>query len=215
MFVGTFDGSRLSLADIHRFANEPVTLAGTLHWDVLRLFGEITAGIRRAGLAGPLASVGIDTWGVDFGLLDVRGRLLANPVHYRDLRTDGMVEAACAVVPREEIYATTGIQFMAINTLYQLLSMVRAVDPLLGQADRLLMMADLFGYFLSGSTVAEYTNASTSQCLDAGARDWARPMLDRLGIPTAMFPEVVDPGTVLGPLRAELADLGLGLPGRD
>jgi sugar (pentulose or hexulose) kinase len=212
VLVGTFDGSRLSLADVHRFANVPVTLAGTLHWDVLRLFGEITAGIRRAGQAGPLASVGIDTWGVDYGFLDVRGRLLANPVHYRDRRTDGMVEAACAVVPREEIYATTGIQFMGINTLYQLFSMARASDPLLGQAGQLLLMPDLFGYFLSGLAVAEYTNASTSQCLDAGTRDWARPMLDRLGIPTALFPGVVDPGTVLGPLRAELAD-SAGLAG--
>ena len=210
--VGTFDGSHLSLVDIHRFANVPVTVAGTRHWDVLRLFGEIAAGIRAAGLAGPLASVGIDTWGVDFGLLDTRGRLLANPVHYRDRRTEGMVEAASAIVPREQIYATTGIQFMPINTLYQLLSMVRANDPLLGQAERLLMMPDLFGYFLSGSAVGEYTNASTSQCLDAGTRDWARPMLDRFAIPTALFPEIVDPGTVLGPLRAELAD-SAGLAG--
>jgi rhamnulokinase len=206
VLVGSFDGSHLSITDVHRFGNVPVSLGGTLYWDFLRLFGEVTAGLRRAGAAGPIASVGVDTWGVDFGLVDARGRLLANPVHYRDLRTEGMVEAACGVVPRDEIYAVTGIQFMPINTLYQLYSMVRAKDPLLGQADRLLLMADLFAHFLSGASVAEYTDATTSQCLDAVARDWARPMLDRLGIPTAMLPEIVDPGTDLGSLRPELAD---------
>lgn len=211
VLVGTFDGSSLSLTDIHRFANAPVTLGDTLHWDFLRLFGEVSAGIRRAGMDGPITSVGIDTWGVDFGLLDSRGRLLANPVHYRDLRTQGMVSAACAVVPREEIYASTGIQLIAINTLYQLLSMVRTNDPVLRLAGRLLLMPDLFGYFLSGLPVAEHTNASTTQCLDPGTRDWARPLLDRLGIPTAMLPEIVESGTLLGPLRGDLAgSTGLG-----
>ena len=169
-----------------------------MHWDALRLFGDITAGLRKAGAAGDVASVGVDTWGVDFGLLDERGRLLANPVHYRDARTDGMVERAFALVPRDEIYATTGIQFMAINTVYQLLAMASADDPLLRHADRLLMMADLFAHFLSGASVAEYTLASTSQALDARARDWARPMLERLGIPTRLLPEIVAPGTVVG-----------------
>jgi rhamnulokinase len=204
--VGTFDGERLALEDVHRFPNVPVTLAGTLHWDFLRLFGDVIAGLRRAAAAGPVASVGVDTWGVDFGLLDARGRLLANPVHYRDRRTEGMPDLAFAVVPRDEIYAATGIQFMPINTLYQLFSMVRAGDPLLGQADRLLMMADLFHHFLAGSAVAEYTNASTSQCLDPITRDWARPLLERFDIPTGILPPVVAPGTILGPLRADVAD---------
>ncbi len=203
--VGSFDGERLALEDVHRFPNVPVTLAGTLHWDFLRLFGEVTAGLRRAAAGGPVASVGVDTWGVDFGLLDARGRLLANPVHYRDRRTEGMPDHAFAVVPREEIYAATGIQFMPINTLYQLYSMVRAGDPLLGQADRLLMMADLFHHFLAGTAVAEYTNASTSQCLDPVARDWARPLLARFGIPTGILPPIVAPGTVLGAVRADVA----------
>jgi rhamnulokinase len=208
--IGTFDGGRLALEEVHRFPNVPVTLAGTLHWDFLRLFGEVTAGLRKAAGGGPVASVGVDTWGVDFGLLDARGRLLANPVHYRDRRTEGMPDHAFAVVPRAEIYAATGIQFMPINTLYQLLSMVRAGDPLLGQADRLLMMADLFHHFLAGTAVAEYTNASTSQCLDPVTREWARPLLDRLGIPTGILPPIVAPGTVLGPVRADVAaDTGL------
>ena len=208
--VGTFDGGRLALQDVHRFANVPVTLAGTLHWDFLRLFGDVTAGLRRVAAGGPVASVGVDTWGVDFGLLDDRGRLLGNPVHHRDARTAGMPDLAFATVPREEIYRATGIQFMPINTLFQLLSMARAGDPQLRQADRLLMMGDLFAHFLCGSSVAEYTNASTSQCLDPFARDWARPLLERLGIPTGFFPEIVQPGTVLGPLRPDVAaDTGL------
>ncbi len=203
--VGTFDGGRLSLDDAHRFANVPVAVGGTLHWDFLRLFGEVLTGLRRAAQGGPVDAVGVDTWGVDFGLLDTRGRLLANPVHYRDGRTSGMLEAAAALVPRAEIYNATGIQFMPINTLYQLLSMVRADDPLLGQADRLLMMGDLFAHFLSGSMVAEYTNVSTSQCLDCRTHTWARPLLERLGIPTHFLPELTEPGTVLGPVRADVA----------
>ena len=206
VLVGTFDGGRLAIEDVHRFPNVPVTAAGTMHWDALRLFGDITSGLRKAGAVGDVASIGVDTWGVDFALLDERGRLLANPVHYRDARTDGMVERAFSLVPRGEIYATTGIQFMAINTVYQLLAMASADDPLLRHADRLLMMADLFAHFLSGASVAEYTLASTSQALDARARDWARPMLERLGIPTGLLPEIVAPGTDVGGLTGALAD---------
>ncbi|HEY5433605.1 MAG TPA: rhamnulokinase family protein [Candidatus Limnocylindrales bacterium] len=209
--VGTFDGGRLALDVVHRFPNVPVTLAGTLHWDFLRLFGDVVAGLRRAAAGGPVASVGVDTWGVDFGLLDERGRLLGNPVHYRDARTAGMPELAFSTVPREEIYRATGIQFMSINTLYQLLSMVRAGDPMLRHADRLLMTGDLFAHFLCGSSVAEYTNASTSQCLDPFTRDWARPLLERLGIPSGFLPEIVQPGTVLGSLLPDVAEAaGLG-----
>jgi rhamnulokinase len=205
VLVGTFDGGRLTLEDVHRFPNVPVTVAGTLHWDALRLFGDITTGLRKAGAAGDVASVAVDTWGVDFGLIDERGRLLANPVHYRDARTDGMVERAFGRVPKDEIYGVTGIQFMAINTVYQMLAMAEAGDPLLRHADRLLMMADLFAHFLSGASVAEYTLASTSQALDARARDWARPLLECLGIPTGLLPEIVGPGTVVGGLVGDLA----------
>jgi rhamnulokinase len=208
--VGRFDGGRLVLEDAHRFANVPVTLGGTLHWDVLRLFGDIVAGLRRAGTGGAVTSIGVDTWGVDFGLIDGRGRLLGNPVHYRDARTAGMPDLAFATVPRDEVYRATGIQLMPINTLFQLYSMVRSGDPLLRAADRLLMMGDLFAHFLCGSSVAEYTNASTSQCLDPFARAWARPLLERLGIPTGFLPEIVQPGTVLGPLLpAVAAETGL------
>jgi rhamnulokinase len=210
--VGRFDGERLDLAEAHRFPNVPVALGGTLYWDLPRLFGDVLDGLRAARAGGPVASVAVDTWGVDFGLLDRRGRLLANPVHYRDARTDGMIEVACALVPREEIYRTTGIQFMPINTLYQLLAMVRSDDPLLDAADRILMMGDLFSHFLAGGAVAEYTNATTSQCLDPTTRDWARPMLERLGIPPRLFPSIVEPGTRIGPLRSDVAE-ATGLDG--
>ncbi|MFI5042750.1 MAG: rhamnulokinase family protein, partial [Acidimicrobiales bacterium] len=209
--VGTFDGARLGLEDVHRFPNVPVALAGTLHWDFLRLFGDVIAGLRRAATGGPVTSIGVDTWGVDFGLLDGRGRLLGNPVHYRDGRTAGMPELAFATVPRGEIYAATGIALLPINTLFQLLAMARAGDPQLAQADRLLLMGDLVAHFLCGSSVAEYTNASTSQCLDPFTRDWARPLLERLGIPTGFLPEIVQPGTVLDALRPDIGEeAGLG-----
>lgn len=209
--VGVFDGDRMTLEEAHRFANVPVRMAGTLHWDALRLWGDIETGLRKAAATGPIASVAVDSWGVDFGLLDERGRLLANPVHYRDQRTDGIPERVFELVPREEVYRTTGIQVMAINTLYQLAAMAFDRDPLLEQADRLLPMADLFTAFLSGARVAEYTLATTTQCLDARRRDWARAMLERIGIPTTLLPEVAAPGTRLGPLLPELAGAaGLG-----
>ena len=205
--VGTFDGDRLALEDVHRFPNVPVTLAGTLHWDFLRLFGDVTAGLRRAA-AGRVRGVRRrrhrGAW-TSASSMPAAGSWPTRSTTGIGARR-GCLDLAFAVVPRDEIYAATGIQMMPINTLYQLWSMVRAGDPLLGQADRLLMMADLFHHFLAGSTVAEYTNASTSQCLDPIARDWARPLLERFGIPTAILPPVVAPGTILGSLREEIAD---------
>ncbi len=204
--VGRFDGDQLSIEPVHRYPNVPVRMGGTLYWDFPRQFGDILGGLERAAVDGPVASVAVDTWGVDYGFIDARGRLMANPVHYRDTRHEKMPEVAFGIVPREEVYAATGIQFMSINTLFQLLSEVRAGDPLLEQADRLLMMPDLFNHFLCGSNVAEYTEATTSQCLDPWTRDWARPLLDRLGIPTHFLPEVVPPGTILGELLPGVAE---------
>jgi rhamnulokinase len=210
--VGRFDGGRLSIEPVHRYENVPVRLGGTLYWDFPRQFGDIVAGLAKAAADGPVDSVAVDTWGVDYGFIDARGRLLANPVHYRDARHEKMVEEAWAIVPRDELYAATGIQFMSINTLFQLLSEARAGDPNLAAADRLLMMPDLFNHFLCGSVVAEYTEATTSQCLDPWTRDWARPLFDRLGIPTHFLPEVVMPGTILGELLPEVAE-ATGLAG--
>ena len=180
-----------------------------LHWNVLGLFEELKAGLRKARAeAGPggLAAAGLDTWGVDFGLLDARGDLLGNPFHYRDSRTDGMMEKAWAVTGREAIFEATGIQFMQINSLFQLLALKRRGAPALEAAQTFLTMPDLFNYWLTGRKVSEFSIATTTQCYDPRARDWARPLLERLGIPTRIFPEIVPTGTVLGELLPWVAE---------
>jgi rhamnulokinase len=213
VFLGTFDGERLSVEEIHRFPNVPVRVQGTLYWDILRLFEGVREGLLRAARVsgGRIASVGVDTWGVDFALLDRQGRLIGNPVHYRDRRTEGMMERVFQRIPREEIYRRTGIQFMPINTLYQLFAMVAREDPWLEIAHTFLTIPDLFHYWLSGVKACEFTNATTTQCYDPLAGDWAWDLLGRLGIPTHLFPEILPPGTILGPLQPELAQ-ELGLP---
>lgn len=201
--LGTLgEEGRLSLEEIHRFANGPVTLPDGLHWDVLRLWNDIKIGIGQA--AGKrrlnLSSIALDTWGVDFGLLDRQGALLGNPFHYRDSRTDGMLPEAFQRMPREDIFQSTGIQFMQINTLYQLLAMVLGKSPLLDAAQSLVMIPDLFNYWLSGILTSEFTDATTTQCYDPLNRKWAWPVLEALGIPKHLFQPVTQPGTILGPL---------------
>jgi rhamnulokinase len=213
VMLGRFDGSVLALEEAHRFPNIPVLVAGTLHWDILRIWSEIKHGLaicgRQAG--GPLASIGVATWAVDFGLLGTDGALLGNPVHYRDARTQGMIEAACSRVPRAEIFAQTGIQFLSINTLYQLLALQAQASPALEAAARLLTIPDLLNYWLCGAAVNEFTNATTTQCYNPNTGEWAWDLLDRLGLPRRVFGPVVQPGTLLGSLRPELA-AELGLP---
>ncbi len=206
--VGRFDGSVLALEDIHRFPNGPVRLRDSIYWDTLRLFSEIKQGMSSAIREHSCRpdSLGIDTWGVDFALLDRRGELVGNPLHYRDRRCEGMLEAAFSRVPRAKIFEQTGIQFMQINTLYQLLSMALGGSGALAAARTMLMMPDLFGYWLTGTTGSERTIASTSQCLDPNAGTWALPLLEGLGIPTHIFPQIVEPGTVLGPLLPSVAE---------
>jgi rhamnulokinase len=205
--VGHLAGDRLRLEEIHRFPNGPVQVLDSLHWDVLRLWTEIKHGLGLAARAygRDLLSAGLDTWGVDFGLLAADDTLLGNPYHYRDRRTDGMMDAAFRVAPRDEIYRRTGIQFMQINSLYQLLAMARAGSPALAAARTFLNMPDLFNFWLSGRKASEFTIATTSQCYDPRAGDWARDMLARLGIPPHIFGEVVPPGTVLGAVRPAVA----------
>ena len=205
--VGQFDGKRLvqtpePLNEVYRFPNVPVRLPDGLHWDVLRLWSDVKQGLTSAlrRYTGNLAAVGLDTWGVDFALLDRTGALVGNPYHYRDARTDGMMEQAFRYVPRDEIFARTGIQFMPINTLYQLFSMVVHKSPELDVAQTFLTMPDLLNHWLTGHQVCEFSNATTTQCYDPNADDWALPMLERLGIPTHLFPRVVQPGTLLGQL---------------
>ena len=212
VLLARWDGARFALEELHRFPNGPVDLLGRLHWNTLGLFGEIKAGMARyaAQTGAPLAGVGIDTWGVDFALLDRNGKLLGNPFHYRDARNNGMMEAAFAEVPSAEIFGKTGIQFMQINTLFQLFAMRYHSDAQLELADTLLMMPDLLHYWLTGRKAAEYTIASTSQMLDARSRGWATGLLARLGLPTHILPPIVEPGAVLGPiLPAIMAEAGL------
>ena len=216
--VGRLDGGKLVLKELHRFPNGPVRVLGALgrdhlHWDILRLFAEMKAALARyVGEYGPqLTGMGVDTWGVDFGLLDAQGALLGYPYHYRDQRTEGMFEQAFRRVPREEVFERTGIQFMEINTLYQLLSMRRSGDATLDAARTFLMMPDLFNYWLTGVQACEFSDATTTQCFDPRAGTWARGLLGRLGLPTDIFREVVPPGTVIGDLRADLGEeVGLG-----
>jgi rhamnulokinase len=206
--LGRFDGGRLTLVDVHRFPNGPVRLRDSIYWDTLRLYSEIKQGISSAirDHACKPDSIGIDTWGVDFGLLDQRGELLGNPYHYRDRRCNGMLEAAFGRVPQAEIFEQTGIQFMQINTIYQLLAMALDGSPALAAARTMLMMPDLFSYWLTGMMRSERTIASTSQCLNPNTGVWALPLLDRLGIPTHIFPDIIEPGTVLGPLLPSVAE---------
>jgi rhamnulokinase len=196
-----FDGERVHLQEGKRFPNVPLQSAGSLQWDADGLREDVLAGLRSVG---EFRSVGIDTWGVDFALLDHSGNLLGNPGHYRDERTRGMIERATARVPRQEIYRRTGIQFLEINTLYQLLALVLAGGAQLRDADRLLTMPALIGLWLTPDSVDEFTDATTTQCYDPVAGAWAMDLLEKLGIPTHIFGPVVQPGTVLGPIREEL-----------
>jgi rhamnulokinase len=209
VMLGRWDGRRFALHELHRFPNDPVPVLGHLHWDVLRLWQDILAGIARyaAQEDAPLAGIGIDTWAVDFALLDSAGRLLGNPYHYRDRRTDGMPEYVDGRVASAQIYAQTGIQRMPINTLYQFVSMRQTGDPQLAAAETLLLIPDLFHYWLTGRRVAEYTNATTTQFLDARGRGWATELLEALELPSRILPPVVAPGTLLGDLLPELRAL--------
>ncbi|NJD01040.1 MAG: rhamnulokinase [Ruminiclostridium sp.] len=211
--LGKFDGNRLELSEIHRFANEPVMVGDSLYWDILRLFHEMKQGILKCAAGGckDMASIGIDTWGVDFGLLDSAGKLLGNPYHYRDGNTGGMIEEVCRIVPGREIYARTGIAFQVFNSLYQIFSMKFYKSPLLEKASTMLFTPDLLRYFLTGEKSCEYTIASTSQMLDAYTRTWAVDLLDKLGIPQNILTGIIDAGTIAGKLASGVAgELGIG-----
>ncbi len=183
------------LEEIQRFANGPVAAAGTLYWDILRLWQEIQTGIAKITAENPvIAGIGIDTWGVDFGLLDGQGQLLANPVHYRDSRTQGMVEKFFAKMPREKVFAISGIQTMELNTLFQLVALKQRNPAMLDHAKCLLFIPDLIAYWLTGRAANEYTIASTSQMLDARTRQWSSEILAAMGVSKALFPPMLFPG---------------------
>src|SRR5437868_9632312 len=199
--IAAFDGERLNLEVVHRFPNGAVQTLDTLHWDVLRLYGEMVTGLRKAAAEhGTVASIGVDTWGVDFALLGRGGTLLGNPRHYRDPHTEQIMDQAFARVPKAEIFRRTGIQFMRFNSLFQLLAMQRDRSPLLDVAETLLFIPDLFHFFFTGVKVNEFTDASTSQMLNPATKNWAYGLVQQFGLPTRLLGTVVQPGTVLGPL---------------
>lgn len=220
VMVGEMDGGRIVLDEVHRFHNGPVQVRGgaapgssSLHWDVLALWREIKAGLTLAAQrhGRVFAGLGVDTWGIDFALLDDSGLLLGNPHAYRDPRTASVMDQVLAEVSRQEIYETSGgIQFMGINTLYQLKAMALSGDPRLAAADSFLMMPDLFNFWLTGRKVVEFTNATSTQFYDSRAGRWAFDLLARLGIRSEMLPDVAPTGTVLGMLLPEVAsEVGL------
>lgn len=206
--VGSLAEGRLTLTETHRFGNGPVRLPDGLHWDLLRLWSEIKTGlgISSARFNQSLESIGLDTWGVDFALLDSQGALLSNPYHYRDGRTDGIFEEAFQRMSRAEIFSHTGIQFMQFNTLYQLLAMVMSHSPLLDTAKTFLTIPDVLNYWLSGEITNEFTNATTTQCLDPRQRDWSTPLLKAMNIPSSLFGSISEPGTKIGTLLPAIAE---------
>jgi rhamnulokinase len=198
VMVGCVGVDRLELTQVHRFWNGPVRLRDTLHWDILGLYRETLAGL---GKAGQLDGLGIDSWAVDYGLLDGEGKLLGNPVHYRDARTDGVMERVLRTVPAEDLYAVTGLQQLPFNTIYQLVA-ERSLD----RAETLLMIPDLLAYWLTGRLGAEATNASTTQLYDVRARGWSETLARRVGVPMGLLPEIREAGQVIGPLLPEVAE---------
>ena len=217
--LGTLEGRRLTLTERHRFANPMGRINGHLHWNLLAQWEELKTGLRNASVEQhgdqkspvTLHGLGVDTWGVDFGLLSEAGEVLGNPFNYRDSRTDGMMELAFSRVPKEEIFEATGVQFMQLNSLYQFLAMKEAKSAALGCAATLLFVPDLFNYLFTGVRKCEFSIASTSQFYDPRKKTWAKAMLEKLGLPTGILPEVVPSGTVLGPLLADVAsECGVG-----
>ena len=204
--IGRFSGSKVDLEEIHRFPNGAIDLPGGLYWDAVGLFSEILTGLRKtSAIPGGLKSTGVDTWGVDFALLDSAGKLIGIPHCYRDPRVDGVMAETFKKVPRTEIFARTGIQFMAFNTLFQLCASVCDASPQLDIAETFLTMPDLFNYWLTGTKVCEFSNATTTQCFDPRKRAWSTDLLESLDIPSRIFPEIVQPGTTLGSIRSSIA----------
>ncbi len=207
VMLGAVGADKLSLREIHRFPNGPIDESGSLKWDFNKLFTQIKTGIAKAvkQSGGEIAGIGVDTWGVDFGLLDSGGKLIENPYHYRDNRNNGMMEKAFELMPRREIYENTGLQFMQFNTIYQLLSMRLNKPDVLAKAKKLIFIADLFTYYLCGKAFSEYTFASTSQLLDMRTGKWSKAIFDRLNLPMKIMQDIIKPGAIVGKLTEPLA----------
>lgn len=211
--LGLLEGGTLKLQEIHRFPNGPVQILDSLHWDVLQMLTEIKSALELYTREyGPeLDGIGFDTWGVDFALIGRNDTILGHPYHYRDKLTDGMMEEAFKRVSKEEIFERTGIQFMKLNTLYQLLGMSLANSPLLEVAETLLMMPDLFNFLFTGRKVSEFTIATSTQFYDPREKGWSKPLFDKLGLPYHILPEIIPAGTEVGPILPSIRDeIGLG-----
>ncbi len=211
--LGIIEKDTITLEEIHRFANRQVKIHGRIYWDILYLFDELKKGLSLAAHLGhqDIQSIGVDTWGVDYGFIDSAGQLVGNPVAYRDERTNGMMEKAFKKISREEIYQHTGIQFMQLNTIFQLFSYYQENNPQIKISDRLILLPDLFTYLLTGKVISEYTMASTTQLLDARTKTWAKPIFKKLGIPVNIMPPINHPGSVVGPLVEDIAaETGIG-----
>jgi sugar (pentulose or hexulose) kinase len=197
---------KVRVEELYRWPNYMVRIGDSLYWDVLRIWHEMKQAIKLAykKYGNKLVSIGVDTWGIDFALLDEKGELLSNPHTYRDPRTEGIMEEVLRIIPREKLYERTGIQFWRINTLFQLYSMVKRRDPILKIAKTFLMVPDLFNYWLSGTIAAEFTEATTTQFLDPRVKNWAYDVLEALGIPTHIFPPVIEPTTKLGKIHPKV-----------
>jgi rhamnulokinase len=209
--LGRLQSGILDVNEIYRFPNEPVAFRGELHWDALRLWHEIKKTFESY-LHMKIESVGIDTWGVDFALLGERGKLIENPYHYRDARTHGVMEEVLARVSRERIYSITGIQFLPFNTLYQLYAAVRTTPKIIDAAEALVTIPDLLNYWLSGNLVSEYTNATTTQFVDARTGAWATGLLSELDLPLRLLQPIVKPATVIGKLQSDVSNAFAGTP---
>ncbi|MGD8786536.1 MAG: rhamnulokinase family protein [Phycisphaerales bacterium] len=213
VMLGSVSADRLALEEIHRFSNGPIEENGSLRWDFDRLFSEIKTGIKKAAktATAQIWGIAVDSWGVDFGLLDVDGKLVENPYHYRDSQTNGMMDKAFELISKREIYENTGIQFMQLNSVYQLLAMRLNNSIALAKATKLIFMADLFSYFLCGKIFAEYSLASTSQFMDMKTGKWSKEVLDKLSLPNNILPKIVCPGTIVGQLSTRVGiELGCG-----
>lgn len=198
------------LQEVHRFSNDPVTVNGTMYWDVLRLFHEIKQSLVKAKKYGCIQSIAVDTWGVDFGFIDQKGYLLENPVHYRDGRTRGMIEKVTESITRERLYSITGNQFMEFNTVFQLAAFMQQRREVVEHAKTMLLMPDLFHYFLTGVTSAEISIASTTQLFDLQKQVWSTEIISALGLPETLFPPIIQSGTKIGTVSDEIChELGI------
>ena len=204
--MGTYENNKITLEEVHRFDNDPVIVNNTFYWDVFRLYFEIKQGMNKAKNVADFESVGIDTWGVDNGFITKDGDLLGNLYHYRDQRTQGIPEEMEPIISKDELYQLTGIQHAEYNTIFQLYAFKKQKPELMKLVDKVLLLPDLFNYFLTGKKAAECSIASTSQLLNPDTKDWYYEIMDRLGLDRSLFPEVVPSGTMLGPIKSEICE---------